>query len=202
MGKYLEDKELDSVLENYFNEGIKDIFKKKNNKKDDDFEWSDQMIRRICNDLKEWLNHPKNLSHRKAIEIFTIATALNMQSQIEKKYKTISDNSNEYNWDKVVKLIYMDRYPDDPITESQYKELGLNNFPEAKNEKLLLKVFEEDNEEMYSSFMSKKTGKIIVYDWKNRYYINSFKYMMDLLSDKDVIDTRKDKIKEIWKEIN
>ena len=201
MGKYLEDKELDSVLESYFNEGIKDIFKKKNNKKDDDFEWSDQMIRRICNDLKEWLNHPKNLSIQKAQEIFTIATVLNMQSQIEKKYKTISDNSNEYNWDKVVKLIYMDRNVDDPITESQYKELGLNNFPEAKNEKLLLKVF-EDGEEMYISFMSKKTGKIIVYDWKNRYNINSFKYIMDLNSDKNVIDTRKDKIKEIWKEIN
>ena len=30
MGKYLEDRELDSVLEDYFEEGIKDIFKKKN----------------------------------------------------------------------------------------------------------------------------------------------------------------------------
>lgn len=199
MGKYLKDKYLDSVLESYFNEGIKDIFKKK--KKENNDYWTDNKIKSTCEALKQWLKEPKNLSLRKAQEIFTIATALNMQSQIEKKYKTISDNSNEYNWDKVVKLIYMDRYPDDPITESQYKELGLNNFPEAKNEKLLLKVLEEDNEEMYSSFMSKKTGKIIVYDWKNRYYINSFKYMMDLHSDKDVIETRKDKIKEIWNEI-
>jgi hypothetical protein len=33
MGKYLEDRKLNSVLENYFNEGIKDIFKNKINKK-------------------------------------------------------------------------------------------------------------------------------------------------------------------------
>lgn len=75
MGKYLEDRELDNILESYFNEGIKDIFKKK--KKENDDYWTDNKIKSTCEALKEWLKEPKNVSYNKAVDLFSVAIVLN-----------------------------------------------------------------------------------------------------------------------------
>jgi hypothetical protein len=190
--------EIDSIQE-----GLKDLFKKKKEDKEDDLdddyrkEWSDEKIKSRCKMLKEWLDNPNNLTYNKAGKIFQIVNILNLHSEIEKKMKSINYNQKDlYNWDDIINLIWSDRFNNEPITDKQYKEFGLTNFPEAKNDKLLISTFDNDD---FQYFLSKKTCKLIHYDYKNRYSIGSLNNFIKTF-DNNKID--KNKVKEIWKEIN
>ena len=176
------------------------LFKKKNKEEDldDDYskEWSDEKIKSRCIMLKEWLDNPKNITYVKATKIFQIANILNLHSTIENKFKSIKYESKDlFNWDDVVNLIWIDRFKNEPITNEQYKEFGLINFPEAKTNKLLIAVFDDDD---FQYFMSKKTCKIIHYDYKNRFSIGS---LSNLIKSFDNNKINSNKVKEIWKEI-
>jgi hypothetical protein len=172
--------------------------KKKEEDEDDDFmkEWSEEKIKSRCKMLKDWLDNPSNLTYQKASKIFPIANILNLHSTIEKKMKSINYNSKDlYNWDDIVKLLWVDRFNNEPITNEQYKEFGLINFPEAKTNKLLVAIFDNND---YHYFMSKKTCKIIDYDYKNRFGLNS---LINYIKRYDNNKIDSNKVKEIWKEI-
>jgi len=208
MGKYLEDRELDSVLEAYFNEGIKDIFKKKNNKKDeksnnenDEKIWSDDKIRKYCNELKEWLKNPENISENKASHIFTIAIIVNILPMIKNKMKLISDPKNECNWQDAKNDRNAYDTPSMNGEDYTFEDLGLTKFPEAKEKKMLLYVFPASDFKDFETYMSKKSGKAINYDYKNRYTIKDITDYIGYFDRRDYGETiDENKVKEIWNE--
>lgn len=195
---------IENLINELYNEEIKNrevfyegIFKNKKKKEDEDDEWTDAKIKSSLEYLKNWINNPVNITYNNAYKIFTFGKILNLQSTIEKKMKSISDPKNECNWDDVVK----DReYTENFIDDQDYSRLGLKNFPEAKNDKMLLFTFDDADDVFY---MSKKSGKVIKYDYKDRYYIYTFNQLFNRFDSRelDFKEIDENKVKNIWKEI-
>ncbi len=194
---------MDQVIDELspYNEGIFGIKNKKVNEIDyPGIKYTDEKIKNICLQIKQFITKPYNINYEDAIDIFIFGHRLNLISQIERSFKKIRDPKNECNWDDVVqdRNVYASPY----IDNFDYKILGLENFPEAKSKKTLLYILDNTDEQMY---MSIKSGKIINYDFKNRYNIYpSIKPIINSIIDvyKDEIkDINDEKIKEIWNNI-
>ena len=110
----------------------------------------------------------------------------------------ISDPKNEYNWKGVQD--HMNAYSDDYTYTIE--DLGLTKFPEAKENKMLLYVFPSNDSKDSEIFMSKKSGKAISYDYKNRYTVRDITEYIKYYDRRDYDDEiDEEKVKSIWNEI-
>ena len=184
MGKYLKDKYLDSVLESYFNENL-------------DMKLSNKYginINEIFKLIKEFIDKPETfeLNIDTYMDICDVANILDLLPTLRKKAKLIKKNI--YNWEDIIK--YLDINPE----EFSFEELGLAKFKEAKNNKCLIELINQDS----IFFISNKSFKEIeMTPYRNRKYSivdSPFIKPSNLFS-----KLSKDEIKELkqkWDEFN
>ena len=104
MVKYLEDKELDSVLESYFNEGIKDIFKKKKVKEEKPKVIDPETINyihHIYDSFIQWINSPKQIRENSAICMMDI---ISIYVLFNKPIQDLCNRIKKGKFDKIYKL--------------------------------------------------------------------------------------------------
>ena len=112
MGKYLEDRKLDSILESYFNEGLFKKYKEKKEAKSEQERYD--KVKKAYINLSKFLEYPFNLGFQSGdllADMFYVAKLLKIsESQFVSKIKKIKFKNSEKTMFEIVKDDFYGEY--------------------------------------------------------------------------------------------
>lgn len=152
MGKYLEDKELDSVLESYFNEGLLSIIKKWNDKslEKDKIDQEEQRAKKLgltSDQYKKYMNYKLDTEDLKeANEMFDKFRKYTLD--LFKKLKSDSE------FKKKVQNVYNKYSDDDSVELSKFPPLKIFDFDKiGKDGEGQIRIFDNGDDSIYYGFV-------------------------------------------------
>ena len=186
MGKYLEDRKLDSILESYFNEGLFKKYKEKKEAKSEQERYD--KVKKAYINLSKFLEYPFNIGFQSGdllADMFYVAKLLKIsESQFVSKIKKIKFKNSEKTMFEIVKDDFYGEYDckniKELIDEINVEDTNLNNSKWNWNMKVIEISSNDDNIDFIG-----QDGKIYSIQTDDKLYEESIysDYILDLAFD-------------------